>query len=155
MAQEIIIEGITETKYNLSIIEQKVNAFILNAINEIAQKGAEEARRQITQMKAVDTGALKASIEGGISKADVGNVEGFVSAGSDKIVRGQGNYTVSRHVTTIIPTPTSKYAESVEEGTGPNSIYGARRFMGSTFQYLKDLTPRQLMSAIRRAIERI
>lgn len=135
------ITGVRETQQNLGITEIKIFEFVKNVIEEVLQKGTQEAQKQCP----VDTGALKASTEGAITRIEQGIlVEGQVGAGSDKVIRGEGNFEFSpKQNKKVTRQPTSEYAEMVEEKS---------RFMATTFQYLKDLTPRQIVTAINKAL---
>jgi len=158
MANEVILEGLEQLNFALELAKQKLFILASKAVEEITKEGVKEAKVIITKMGAVDTGALRESIEGGVTKVTPSvEVEGQVGAGTDKVIQGAGRFTFSRKIGKDLwkKTPTSEYAENVEFGRGVSRKAGARPFMTSTYNYLRDLTTKKMASILRQAIGRI
>ncbi len=138
------IEGTGQVLRNLEIMRQKVFNFLSRAVEEVGQEGKREAQKHCP----VDTGALKQSIDTGITKVIPQElVEGQVGVGSDIVIRGEGRFEYSRKTGyKVIKQTTKEYAEKVEE---------KNRFMTTTYEHLLGFTPRKVASLLREAIKRI
>jgi hypothetical protein len=150
----VTIEGLGELQTTLKVLDQKLWNLVTITVDEICKAGVIEAQKMITEMKAVDTGALRGSIEGGITEVKPGvSVEGQVGAGSNRVLRGAGSYISSIKTGGSRPVQaTSEYAEKVEFG---ESKTGPRPFMSTTYIYLKQLGIKKFTSILQKALGRI
>jgi hypothetical protein len=148
----IVVEGKEEVISALELVKNKIWAMSVQLVDEISKTGAKFSQGWLEKTDGVDTGALRASIVGGIDDFDDKEIRGSVSAGNPRIVRGVGEFTYSRKTKKIVqPYSTDKYAEAVEYGfTAPPKYY-----MTETYLYLKDMAPKKFMSMLRKAIGRV
>jgi len=150
---KVILEGVGQVNNALSLTEAKIKEILAKTVEEICKTGAEEGKRIITEMGAVDTGALRHSISGDVVKSDGSQVEGQVSAGVSQVRRGEGDFVYGKSGRARDVQATSEYAEKVEFGGGYKQR--PRPFMGSTYNYLKSYIPSKLTIAVKSAITRI
>ena len=145
MAEGITLEGKEEIMRRLEYIAQnKLMVVASKAIETICAAGEKEAKK----LCPVDTGALRESVEGGVTEVKPGeSVTGQVGAGTEETARGEGRFEFSiKQQRNVTRQPTKEYAEKVEERT---------RFMTSTYNYLKDLAPKQIAHLLKQALQRV
>jgi hypothetical protein len=152
-----VVEGKEEVISALELVKNKIWAMSVQLVDEIAKTGAKFAQNNLEKKGGVDTGALRASIVGGIDEFDNTVIKGSVRAGHPNIVRGVGEFAYSSKTgKKVSPYSTDKYAEAVEFGLPYKQE--KRRFyfyMTNTYQYLQDMAPKKFMSMLRKAIGRV
>ena len=156
MANTVTTTGGEQIKLALELAKMKLFTVATLAVEEICKRGAAEGKVIITDLGAVDTTALRESIEGGISEIDPGvSVKGQIGFGKDTIVRGYGSFVNRKSGKPAdIKEPTSKYAMKVEDGLGISRIKGPRPFMTLTWTYVKGITDGFISKAMSVAMRR-
>jgi hypothetical protein len=144
---QVKLEGVNEVNTALRIAEAKIQEIIVKTVEEVCKAGAFEAKGIITEMGAVDTGALRHSITGDVVKVSPGLVEGQVVAGRTDVRRGEGDFQYSLKTGMLRDVQaTSEYAEKIEQ---------TRPFMGSTYVFLKSLLFNKLADSVKSAVKRL
>ena len=121
-----------------------IKAVVLNEAMLTMESVSKDIAIEAKDKCPVDTGALRASIKSGMERKSIVAVKGFVSAGSDDITRGIGEFERSEKTgNRRDPQATNEYAVKANNQTP---------FFDSAFKYGQDRLPRQLSKRIRKAL---
>jgi len=154
---KVTVTGQDEVLRNLEYFMNKtVRSATSRAIDDFCKECAVVAKKQLTDSGRVDTGALRASIEGGVVRTDENGIEGQVGAGNERVIRGSGSYQFSPKLQrNATPQSTSQYAWRVEFGQGRGLEGNPSYFITSAFNFAKGTVLKRVVQFLQKYIKGI
>ena len=123
------ITGLRETQAELQAMSMTLIPKLVPVVKSVTRDGVIVAKEGVDYQN--DTGALKDSIHSKVIKIAPTEVEVDVIAGNPAVIRGTGKYKYSTYMKKQVtnPTPTTEYADKIDEGFGTQRGQGAKGYM--------------------------